>query len=76
MPKKRKRLVPKIGPEKSTHLTEGTANVRGRPANSTKHPVVGFMRGTVTIAPGVDLTGPADPEWGDVAYGDRKWDEK
>jgi hypothetical protein len=25
------------------------------------------MKGTVTIAPGVDLTEPACPEWGDIA---------
>jgi transcriptional regulator with XRE-family HTH domain len=31
--------------------------------------VRGCMRGTITIAPGVDLTEPADPEWAKV-YGD------
>lgn len=42
----------------------------------SKHPLIGWMKGTVTIAPGVDLTEPADPEWGEVAYGDRAWDDK
>lgn len=27
------------------------------------HPLVGWMAGTVTVGPGVDLTGPADPYW-------------
>ena len=36
-----------------------------------RHPLIGWMKGTLTIAEGVDLTRPADPEWGDVAYGDR-----
>ncbi len=36
------------------------------------HPLVGWMKGTVTIAPGVDLTKPADPEWGERAWGDQK----
>jgi hypothetical protein len=35
------------------------------------HPLVGWMKGTVTIAPGVDLTEPADPEWGERAWGDQ-----
>jgi len=30
----------------------------------SRHPVFGCMAGTVTIAPGVDLTDPADPDWG------------
>ena len=39
-----------------------------RPDSATRrtgrHPVFGAMRGTVKVAPGVDLTEPADPEWG------------
>jgi hypothetical protein len=30
------------------------------------HPAYGLLKGTVTIAPGVDLTEPADPDWGKV----------
>jgi hypothetical protein len=37
-----------------------------------RHPLLGWMKGTLTIAEGVDLTQPADLEWGDVAYVDRK----
>ena len=33
-------------------------------AVSKRHPLFGFLKGTVTIAPGVDLTEPADPYWG------------
>jgi hypothetical protein len=32
-----------------------------------RHPLFGWMRGTVTIAPGVDLVEPAYPEWADIA---------
>ena len=39
---------------------------------SKHHPLIGWMKGTVTIAPGVDLTQPADPEWGERAWGDQK----
>src|SRR4051812_27768013 len=34
-----------------------------------RHPLFGCMKGTVTIPDGVDLTEPADPEWGEIAYG-------
>jgi hypothetical protein len=36
---------------------------------SPRHPLFGWMKGTVTVAPGVDLTEPADPEWGVIAWG-------
>ena len=47
---------------------EGTAGAK-------RHPLIGWMKGTFTIAPGVDLTEPADPHWGEVAYGDKTWDD-
>ena len=31
-----------------------------------RHPLVGCMKGMMTIAPGTDLTEPADPEWADM----------
>jgi hypothetical protein len=34
----------------------------GRP-----HPLRGWMKGMVAIAPGTDLTDPACPEWADIA---------
>ena len=40
-----------------------------------RHPLIGCMKGTVWIAPGTDLTQPAMPEWGEVAYGDKTWDD-
>ncbi|RJF78833.1 DUF7662 domain-containing protein [Rhodopseudomonas palustris] len=39
-------------------------------ANTGRHPLFGCMKGTVHIPDGVDLTAPADPEWGELAYGD------
>src|SRR5467141_3361255 len=32
---------------------------------SSRHPLFGWLKGTVRVAPGVDLTEPADPEWAD-----------
>lgn len=31
-----------------------------------RHPAFGALKGMASIAPGVDLTKPADPDWGDV----------
>ncbi len=36
------------------------------------HPLIGWMKGTIRVAPGVDLTEPADPEWGKRAWGNRR----
>ena len=46
-----------------------------REGNSKPHPLIGAMKGTIWIAPGTDLTQPACPEWGEVAYGDKTWDD-
>jgi hypothetical protein len=34
---------------------------------SRRHPLFGWMKGTLWTAPGVDLTAPACPEWSDIA---------
>jgi hypothetical protein len=47
----------------------------GARPRSGRHPLIGAMKGTVWIAPGVDLTEPADPHWGEVAYGDKTWED-
>jgi hypothetical protein len=35
-----------------------------------RHPLYGALKGYITFLPGVDLTEPADPEWGERAWGD------
>jgi hypothetical protein len=32
-----------------------------------RHPLFGFMKGTVSVAPGVNLIEPACPEWAEIA---------
>jgi hypothetical protein len=34
--------------------------------NSGRHPMFGALKGLVRIPPGIDLTEPADPDWGKV----------
>ena len=53
--------------------SRGTGAPSGDVRTEDHHPLIGWMKGTLTIAEGVDLTQPADSEWGDVAYGDRSW---
>ena len=35
-----------------------------------RHPLFGALKGLTRIPPGVDLTEPADPDWGNVYDGD------
>jgi hypothetical protein len=35
-------------------------------AAESRHPLIGWMKGTFTIPEGVDLTEPACPEWADL----------
>lgn len=35
-----------------------------------RHPLFGILKGKFTLAPGTDLTQPADPDWGKELYGD------
>ncbi len=49
----------------------GAAPVSGEEVSKyqalSTHPLFGALKGTFTIADGVDLTEPADPEWADLA---------
>jgi hypothetical protein len=33
---------------------------------SERHPLFGALKGVTSVPPGVDLTEPADPDWGNV----------
>ncbi|MEX0853950.1 MAG: hypothetical protein WD036_11810 [Bauldia sp.] len=54
-------------------IVDGASGFAEAPAPELKlprrHPAFGWMKGTVTIAPGTDLTAPADPDWADIAWG-------
>jgi hypothetical protein len=39
------------------------------------HPLIGWMKGMITIMPGTDLTQPADPDWAKIAWGEDGEDE-
>jgi hypothetical protein len=46
-------------------VAEGKTEAKGG-----RHPIIGFLKGMITIRPGVDVTEPADSDWGDIAWGD------
>src|SRR5713226_2185333 len=56
----RKLVFRRIAPQSSSDSSGA-----GRAAVSKRHPMFGALKGLVRIAPGVDLTEPADPEWAD-----------
>ena len=44
--------------------------------SSRHHALIGWLKGTVQLAPSVDLTEPADPEWGEHAWADQSWEDQ
>ena len=46
-----------------SHPTGNLAVEKSLP-NASPHPLVGWMKGTVHVPDGIDLTEPADPDWG------------
>jgi hypothetical protein len=56
----------------SIRPTSGSTPTKRNGDAPKRHPLIGWMKGTVRIAPGVDLTEPADPEWGERAWGNEK----
>jgi hypothetical protein len=63
--------APAAKTEESIHTKVSSSSDAGSPP---RHPLIGWMKGTVTVAPGIDLTQPADPEWGEVTYGEKTQD--
>ena len=56
------RKIEPQGPGRSHAFTEGKTQ---HAAVSKRHPMFGALKGLARIAPGTDLTEPADPEWGE-----------
>ena len=67
-----RRTKPRVRNAPAINVAEESAAKEPR-----RHPLFGWLKGTITIAPGTDLTAPADPDWGDIAWGkeSRKDDE-
>jgi hypothetical protein len=51
-----------------SHRAAEIASPRNTPHG--EHPLFARLQGTAQLAAGVDVTAPADPGWGELAYGD------
>lgn len=71
----KRRLVFRRTGKKPVPATDDDRVAARRPAISRRHPMFGALKGTVRVGLGVDLTEPADPEWGDHAWSGRPWTE-
>ncbi|MBI3700668.1 MAG: hypothetical protein HY242_09540 [Afipia sp.] len=45
-------------------LSESKSAVRGSSTDKAIHPLAGLLKDVTRVAPGFDLTKPADPDWG------------
>lgn len=63
--KERKLVFRKVGRKVGGGAVDDASKASGRAAVSKRHPLFGALKGLVRVAPGVDLTEPADPEWAD-----------
>ena len=60
----RKLVFRRVGAPGSTATTSAAVPQTSPP--SERHPLYGALKDLLRVAPGVDLTGPADPEWGEA----------
>jgi len=69
MAKKRLRQG-QTGRKKKSSAVTSQQEVSSDGRTECRHPLYGAMKGYITFVPGVDLTEPADPEWGERVWGD------
>lgn len=62
----RKLVFRRISGGAGTPAAKGAAKVERAVG---EHPLFARIRGTAHVPDGVDLTGPADPDWGELEYG-------
>ena len=63
--KERKLVFRRIARTGTRESVGDVSKVAPRAAVSKRHPLFGALKGLVQVAPGVDLTQPADPKWAD-----------
>lgn len=60
----RKLVFRRVKGSRASQPADGAAAEGTVARTARRHPIFGCMVGLMTIAPGVDLTEPADPSWG------------
>lgn len=66
----RKLVFRRTPPKRDVPLSGDEGKNQDQAMPRKRHSLIGWMKGTLRIAPGTDLTMPADPEWGERASGD------
>lgn len=61
---KNRKLIFRRAPRATASAAARTAAASRTAAGSKVHPLFGALTGLIRIAPGTDLTQPADPDWG------------
>jgi hypothetical protein len=65
----RRRLVFRRNAPVARHGDDRTDSAGEGVKQARRHPLFGWMKGLITIAPGTDLTEPADADWAEIAWG-------
>jgi hypothetical protein len=66
----RKLVFRRVAPKRGALPSGGhESTIQDQAMPRKRHSLIGWMKGTLRIAPGTDLTAPADPEWGERASG-------
>jgi hypothetical protein len=60
-------------PDRIQETKKGAKSSKSEAKKPRRHPLIGWMKGTVTIMSGTDLTAPPDETWGNATS--RKADE-
>jgi hypothetical protein len=64
----RRLVFRRVKPQQTTVSRIGPSNTAEQGIRK-RHPLIGALKGWIRIAPGTDLTEPADPEWGEQTWG-------
>lgn len=68
----RKLVFRKVAPQRMRPSTGQPSETAAERGVRKRHPLIGALKGWIRIAPGTDLTQPADPEWGERVWGKKK----
>jgi hypothetical protein len=66
----RRLVFTRIASAEGTSRLSEEQSAPGVAASTGRHPLIGALKGLIHVEPGVDLTSPADPDWGHHSWGE------